>query len=647
MIPHFPSPYPDELLYSLSARFDERMAFSNGYSSLMELFGTIKVKTVVDLPSRIDYLCSQFFPGSRYSSDYFINNHTLLPFYAPFLPQERLETIRDEMCGDRKQGVHMRLGTHGSRVRLPAWLRYCPRCVCEDREKYGECYWHRVHQLPGVEVCATHLVWLENSSLPARGLKEFVTAESSLEGVQLVRHRPINCSAATDSTLLAIAHDAGWLLQNPQGNSQLASLHQQYLTVLAEKGYGTYAWTVHTARLMESFQRTYPPALLERLQCEIEGRHKRNWLACLVQVRPTMYPIRHLLLMHFLGSSVQDFLEREFRRNPFGEGPWLCLNPVCQYYRQPAVQHVALGVTRRTGRKPLGTFRCEHCGFTYSRVGPDEDETAKLRISQVRSYGPLWEETFKRLWQDSSLAKIEIARRMGCSRDTVMAQAKRLMLDQGTDTEPVAAPVPYEDQTRRGAIPTTSNLDEYRRAWLAGRQQHPTSCLLELRELLPDIHRWLDRHDHQWLQSHLPPRKGGSWKWVDWSQRDTDLAQRVTSAAADLKNAPGRPIRVTRNSVTKALGLPENFILRNLLNLPLTAAALEGLVESVEAFAIRRIHHVASEARTEHTGLTWSQLQKRAGLSQAALTPDVLSTMEDVLQHLREASGSNQRKGEL
>ena len=33
-----------------------------------------------------------------------------------------------------------------------------------DREKYGETYWHRKHQLPGVEICLEHRCRLENSS---------------------------------------------------------------------------------------------------------------------------------------------------------------------------------------------------------------------------------------------------------------------------------------------------------------------------------------------------------------------------------------------------------------------------------------------------------------------------------------------------
>ena len=44
------------------------------------------------------------------------------------------------------------------------YMRYCPLCAAADREQHGETYWHRKHQLPGVEICLEHRCRLENSS---------------------------------------------------------------------------------------------------------------------------------------------------------------------------------------------------------------------------------------------------------------------------------------------------------------------------------------------------------------------------------------------------------------------------------------------------------------------------------------------------
>jgi TniQ len=45
--------------------------------------------------------------------------------------------------------------------------RYCERCLREDKSRYGIPYWHRLHQLPGVEHCIKHNVCLRISSANA------------------------------------------------------------------------------------------------------------------------------------------------------------------------------------------------------------------------------------------------------------------------------------------------------------------------------------------------------------------------------------------------------------------------------------------------------------------------------------------------
>lgn len=43
------------------------------------------------------------------------------------------------------------------------YMRYCPVCALEDREKYGETVWHREHQIQRICVCPQHRCYLENT----------------------------------------------------------------------------------------------------------------------------------------------------------------------------------------------------------------------------------------------------------------------------------------------------------------------------------------------------------------------------------------------------------------------------------------------------------------------------------------------------
>lgn len=44
-------------------------------------------------------------------------------------------------------------------------LRYCPICAADDRKAHGETYWHRSHQLFGVNICPVHGCELMNSAV--------------------------------------------------------------------------------------------------------------------------------------------------------------------------------------------------------------------------------------------------------------------------------------------------------------------------------------------------------------------------------------------------------------------------------------------------------------------------------------------------
>jgi hypothetical protein len=54
-----------------------------------------------------------------------------------------------------------------------SYLKYCPLCVNEDRENYGEAYWHRTHQIRNMKVCPKHNCNLINSTVTAKSEQTF------------------------------------------------------------------------------------------------------------------------------------------------------------------------------------------------------------------------------------------------------------------------------------------------------------------------------------------------------------------------------------------------------------------------------------------------------------------------------------------
>jgi hypothetical protein len=365
MIGWFPHAYPDELLYSICARYGARVQYPLDISLVKELFGSLNVTAIIDLPGYLNHLVASLPASYGCTVETFIDNHTLLRYYGPFLPPERLRQLRTEMATTNRTATYRSLGLLASHIPIPEWLRFCPLCVQEDRWDFGESYWHRVHQVAGVEICAKHGVLLQNSTIPTRNKRtrcEFVTTENALRVTVLLPH---TLPYLLQDSLLKIAQDAAWLLRQSNLIIEPSHFHRQYLFLLAEHGLATYSGQVHMRSLLKAFETFYPPDLLSLLHCEIDERVKENWLCRLVR-RPEgiLHPLYHLLLMHFLGYRAEDFFQLPVDHPPFGTGPWPCLNSASSHYHELKIQQCDIVYSRDMHCRPIGKFVCT-CGYIY------------------------------------------------------------------------------------------------------------------------------------------------------------------------------------------------------------------------------------------------------------------------------------------
>src|SRR5712691_12792522 len=108
------------------------------------------------------------------------------------------------------------------------------------------------------------------------------------------------------------------------------------------------------------------------LHCELDERTEESWLERLAH-KPdnAQHPLHHLLLIHCLEQTAEAFFHLPTEDKPFGTGPWPCLNPACNHFRQFQIKECHIIYSQHIGGKPMGTFACS-CGYTYSRTGPDK-----------------------------------------------------------------------------------------------------------------------------------------------------------------------------------------------------------------------------------------------------------------------------------
>lgn len=638
MIGYFPTTYPDELFYSICARFHNFMQYPTVQCTMHELFGNKNIRASIDLPRHLTYLVSVLPRGHHYTVERFIDNHTLLPFYSPFCPRMRVEQVREDMGGNNPVGVHSRLGILA--IPRPNQLRFCPLCAQEDKKQFGESYWHRLHQLPGVEVCPTHAVFLENSEAPASYQEKSYDLISAQQGIQLKSPHFLNFSDASHSVLLKIANDAAWLLNHPFFVPSLKSLHQRYLKRLIERQLATYKGWVNSRKLLQEFKTFCSPDLLEFLHCSLEEQKKNNWLLALVRPPKSNVhnPIHHLLLIHFLGYRVADFFQLSDQFNPFGESPWPCLNPVCFHFKQPHIQECLINYNWHN-RKVTGTFECT-CGFIYSRRYPDPVTEDRFRFTRVECYGRQWEMVLTTLWSDPEISLSQIAHRLGAGRHVVKRQAFRLGLEfPRSSNRPIRISTQQMEHLSNYMTAKQNKLETYRLEWLSIREANPKWERKQLRTTFPNLYIWLHRHDLEWLEAHTPPPNKvpspSSPRLVDWGARDAQLRTAVLTLAQKLSQASGRPVRITKHLLGRELGQLTQ-IYQNSNKLPLTSQVLEQVVETREAFAIRRIRWAAECFRVDNLCPTQWQLVKFAGglAPELAALPQVLVAIATAVQSL-------------
>jgi hypothetical protein len=141
--------YEHENLYSLLARTHARTGIS-GAEFGREIL--LKSSAYFDLnffdtyrPEFVELLKSQI-PLSE-----LVLEHTLFKHYSRFLPLERRKEAYEKALG-LNTGMRRYLSIPLMK-QLSYAIRYCPKCVFKDRQKFGESYIKTVHQIKEIKVC--------------------------------------------------------------------------------------------------------------------------------------------------------------------------------------------------------------------------------------------------------------------------------------------------------------------------------------------------------------------------------------------------------------------------------------------------------------------------------------------------------------
>jgi hypothetical protein len=483
-------------------------------------------------------------------------------------------------------------------------MRYCPLCVREDKDTYGETYWHRSHQIDGIDVCVKHKVFLEHTNIFYRNRDlyrhRFLTAEQAITDIN--EPRPLNLSDESDLIIDRIASLVQSLFVEYQyfSNCYSDQTIDRYRSIFIERDFASYSGRIRVEKLIISFMEKYPDQLLQRLRLEINPKEPHNWL--LLFLRPSngiQHPLKHLLLLDFLEIQPLNFFQLPENYRPFGEANWPCLNPVCPDYKQMIISdyHSKPYYCKKTKIvKPIGTFSCPVCQFTYQRVGPDVSLSDRFQFYLISFHGKIWDDNLVKLWDDLTITQKEIKKKLGLDWRTIEKHAARLNLSIPRDfryktrkkqNEILSAPL-----KKKSSTVNSEKLESYRTSFLEKLKENEGITRSQLKEIFYREYNWLSENDRPWLEANLPPSKKpyytDSYK-IYWQKRDLLIVSQIPDVVAKIKQiSEPRPIRITLALIGRELGC-KNTLQTQLSKLPKTKKLLDEVIETLEQFSIRRI----------------------------------------------------------
>jgi len=601
---YVPKPYPDELLYSLFGRFNQHLRIESPKQMLEMLFGNRTVVASPDFQGQLGRLDWLFEKRWRLSCEEAVMKYTLLPYYVANRPPNDRRKFTRTMVSESGSSVHTALGVCATSIRMPEHFRFCAKCAQDNINQYGEPYWHRAHQLPGVIVCPTHGEPLSLSEVPIRprGRHEFIPLTRQILK-NPVGHETI--PEGNHSTVWLIAKCAYELLD--VGLNDEAGLSWKDLrNALESLGYDSRHGSIQ--QLERDFIAYFGRELLSLIDSGFEKYQSLGWLRA-IRRKPKryMHPIRQLLLEVFIQNQI-----KVNETEPFGKGPWPCHNSLAKHYKKAVVTDMKIFGDKRHPDRILGRFTC-CCGFIYSHRA---DQYPVEKPYRVIEHGPL----FRKEAED--------------------------LLNRGYKINAIANLLDIDWKTaKRFVSPDEKNIsdDMFKKdkaAWLTLLKNNPGVGVKELRRRNPALYMRLYRHEREWLRENSPSaliQKYKNSRCVDWHARDLEISAQVIVSAHEIKmTCP--PKRITRTRIANDLGYRALFG-KKLHKLPETHKLLMKIEESPQDFRLRRLR--VAFKRLE-PGVTKSALLHAARIRKAYVCDEVLAEIKQLQPKLVEGTVINE-----
>lgn len=585
----FPEPLPDEDFRSILYRYHLRSGDPEFIHTQYELFGVRSYKQKM-FPRGLQIMLDRLPLGHTFTTEDLLYKHTWYGLYKAFLTDERNKKMFDVILhGSNTRNAEGQPQIAGKQSVLASEVKYCPACVLNDLQTYGEVIVHRKHQVAFLEICPVHSLRLF-SECP----KCFNKYGNTQTGVLL---RESRCKCGYDlpneyiemnpmhQKQINLLNDLFYIRDN-HNKFNIDTIIIKFIEQLYSQGFITPKGAILKRELLAYFKDEFlRNDIFIFDEVKMEGGFFRN----------TLFHREHMVnsisfylqLAQLLCKSFRSLTETHIQyaiEIPFGNGPWACKNSKCQLYNVPRINCCSRNVNNSSGVYSI-KYDCESCNHTNSIRG-EKIICSKRKISKDVN------NTINGI-NEINAARQEIA---------------------------VASDVSFERKIHKNRLLMRNLL--YARSF---------KTRSEIRKQAPYLFDWLMDHDREWLESRIPQKIERKSRKLDFKLIDQDLQRKIRIAGESISSDYHLPIR--RGTVLRKLS-PKNrnrFTQYHRENkLPLSVQEIDKFVESNKQFLIRSIpRHYSKLLVDDIKGVTVSYFKQRASVSY------YLNGDDEVDEHIR------------
>jgi hypothetical protein len=417
---------------------------------------------------------------------------TMFPYASFVLERNEEAQLFEDLSGLGNPTKWARVLSGIFKPRKQYLLRVCPECRISDLKNYGETYFHRLHQIPGVDVCGQHLVRLREVSVSREDIcrARFVCAGDRLASVALPRRRTVPVERR-------LAGDVATLLNKPRcvGREWLSDYFKNRLINTANGGR-----PVSYVSIELEMNRRFGPSVMARMFSGYPGGLPHALTSNLSNGGRSREPWIYLLLGYLLDEDPRPFFDclvGDYEAVQSDRGPWPCLNPQCSNANQQTITSACL--KREPNRSTLA-FTCSSCGGQYSRPYPltRRADGSFIYLTSRRRSG--WAAGLPKLWANRSLTIAQIALILGVSAKRVGIKASLLGL-------PTRDGRLRTGDLFRGLPMAHGALDSAKQDFLQLRFSYPTHTRTQLWREKSKLCATLSKHARDWFEVNAPTRR--------------------------------------------------------------------------------------------------------------------------------------------